>query len=1507
MNALKKEDTTSNDIAIVGMSGRFPGAANVDELWENLKSGKVSFDRFSEDELREAGVAETDLSNPDYIRVAPRIADAENFDAEYFNFSPVEASFIDPQHRIFLECSVEALENSGCDFSRFPGNIGLFAGAALNIRHLSKALTHFDETLGEPQLFVILSNDKDYIATRASYKLNLTGPSINVQAACSTSLVAVHLACQSLLAGECEIALAGGASVVFSYAKMGYRFSDGSVFSSDGMCRPFDASACGTVFGDGVGIVVLKRLSDAVADGDNIRAVIKASALNNDGGRKASFAAPSSRGQAEVIAEAIAMSGVPIDTIGYIETHGTGTPVGDPIEIEGLKRAFRTARTEHSCALGSIKGNIGHLNAAAGVAGLIKTVLTLESGEIPPTAHFTKLNPKIDLAQTPFFINSEMIPWVNTSSYRRACVSSFGIGGTNAHVVLEAAPHIDPRNAKLVRDRVYVLTARTQAALDEMADRLSAFLTTHAAIDMADLAHTLSEGRAKHDLGLAVVASDPSALASKLKAPSHTNSVRGKSLGKDANAIFVFPGQGTQCLAMGQGIYRQEPVYREALDKCIFILKQSHNLDLAPFLLPAVDTDRYNDSAARMLQQTDFAQPAVFSVSYALTQLWLSWGVKPYGLIGHSLGEIVAACISGVFSLEEALRIISARGRLMNAGQPGSMVAVMSAPEAIASQLSDELSIASYNGPQACVVAGTTIAIREFSDSLEGQGIPHSSLKTSHAFHTTSMEMAVEPFTQVMAAIDLKPPNIPFVSNLTGQWITNDQAVDPTYWGKHIREPVRFGQGVSTLTAGFTGILLEVGPGRQMSGLINSATDKRDFETVATLPRPGEIDAEHELLLQAASRLRLAGIEMDWRSINQTDGARKIVLPTYPFQRRTYSLAPTYEAAQKPGTRLPPVAAAAKLYEPVWKRCDIDHASNALDRKWLVFANEDPLSANLIHSLKARAIEVTVVRRADRFEYDGKSAFALKSGDAAQIATMLKSMDRESQPNAIAYLWPLDSIFPDTNRIENSYLDILHLISGLKIDQSEHQTDLFLVSANGQDVLSAGNIDPSGASMLGLARSLSQELETISASYLDLCGTQLNLDRVAETVETIMPVLAGRESQILAWRNGRFWTPALAQLSRKSQTVANIDTLIQGGAWLITGGLGGIGLAIAEELVRRGIKKLALVSRREMPEQTLWPDRISKNTSDSDMLRRLHAMVESGVELAVISADVAEFSSIQQGIEQARALLGRISVVIHAAGTVNGSQLITKTDKMALDVIRPKVTGLLNIERIFKSQKLDLIFLCSSVTTLLSNPGQTDYAFANAFMDSFASRTPQCASRVVTVNWDSWAEVGMAADYHVPEAFREIHEAWMDSALSTSEGVACLFDALNQDLPRIAVSRMELDSNDQLIQAATAHVETSSSGVLHPRPDLGIEYADPRSEIEATAARIMAEMLSLESVGIDDNFLDLGCHSLTATRFAAKMRHETGVTIPLTILFEGLTLRSTFDVLAVEQWEEIEI
>ena len=1512
INAQPSLAASPTDIAIVGMAGRFPGARTLDKFWENLRNGVVSMTHFNEHELREAGVAEGDLADTNYVRTAARIDNAEDFDADYFNFSPVEANFIDPQHRIFLECSVEALEDAGCDPSRFLGRIGVYAGCALNIRHLSRALLHFDETLGEPQLFTILANDKDYLATRLSYKLNLSGPSINLQAACSTSLVAVHLACQSLLSGECDAALAGGASVVFSYAKMGYRFSEGSVFSKDGICRPFDAAASGTVFGDGVGVVVLKRLADALASGDNIRAIIKGSAINNDGSRKASFAAPSTSGQASVVAEAIAMASVPPETISYIEAHGTGTLIGDPIEIEGLKRVFKSPRSTDRCALGSVKGNIGHLNAAAGVAGLIKTVMALEHDEIPPTANFGNLNPTIDFTGTAFFVNNHVVPWEEVSPYRRAGVSSFGIGGTNAHVVLEAAPPRTRSAEQEIRNRVFLLSARNASALDELALSMNDFLEETPTVDLTDLAHTLTTGRTRHVQGLAVIGSESAGIARALATRSADCVIDGKILGDAPQVAMIFPGQGSQCQQMGLDIHRYEPVYREAFDRCMSILRDAHSLDLEPIIRARAGDAR---AGANQLDRTDYAQPAVFATSYALAQLWLSWGVEPSVLIGHSLGELVAACIAGVFSLEDALGLVVTRGRLMNEAKPGAMVAIMIEPENVLHELGSDLFIASYNGPASCVLAGPLGSVEELLKRLIVQGIPHTQLRTSHAFHTPAMASAVVPFIAAVAATERKMPLIPIISNVTGDWITAEQATSPEYWGNHILQPVRFAQGAATLSKSFEGILLEVGPGRQMSGLLGLMPENPYHLIVPSMPQPGHRTGEHAKLLRAAASTALAGIKLDWQAINGTENAYKIVAPKYPFQRRTYGLgasnAQTDRQVRDVQHEGPSTVSGVKFYEPAWKRIRLPQSTpDRPARSWLVFGNQQSFDTGLCDKLRRAGDQVIVVTKSLEFRNHGSASFGLTPQNQQHFESLVSAlMDSEKLPDGIIYAWPLDpSDAPDT-AVETAFFDVTRLVTLIKTINFENHIDVFLLAANGQDVFGDNNARPAGAALVGLARSLPEEFEALSVTYLDMDHLDLTELRVDSTVNAIGQALSASSPSILALRKGRWHVPLLEQLMDINAATA-IDQLIEHGAWLITGGLGGIGLAIASGLTRRGVKKLALVSRRTLPARTEWDTCMAAKSPEAEVMQTIQALEADGATIEILSADVANEAELAKAFAKARHVFGQLDAVIHCAGVVDGGQAATKTAETALGVLRPKVAGTLHIEKVSAEASLELLVLCSSVTTLLNNPGQTDYATANAFLDGFASSSTGAAKRVIAINWDSWTEVGMAASYSVPEAFREARDIWLKSGLSTSEGVRAFFDVLGSDASRIVVSKLGLNSEGCLLQLVPPRSGSSESGTgtgtgtVHPRPDLGVPYAAPRGEVESTAARIMAEMLNLQAVGIDDNFLDLGCHSLTATRFAAKMRQETGVIIPLAIMFEGLTLRTTIDALELEKWEE---
>ncbi len=812
---MSSADTFSYDIAIIGMSGRFPGARNVEEFWQNLRGGVESITFFSDEELLQRGVEAALLSDASYVKAGAVIEDAELFDASFFNFTPREAEMMDPQHRLFLEHAWQALETAGYEAEKYAGRIGVFAGESVNSYLLHNLLPQREliESVGVFQ--TLIGNDRDHLATQTAYKLNLKGPCLNIQTACSTSLVVVHLACQSLLNQECDMALAGGVSVGVPQGQ-GALYQEGGIVSPDGHCRAFDAQAGGTVKGSGVGIVVLKRLADALADGDCIEAVIKGSAINNDGSLKVGYTAPSVEGQAGVIEEALATALVEPETVGYVETHGTGTALGDPIEIAALTQAFGAAGgARSSCAIGSLKTNIGHLDAAAGVASLIKTVLALKHREIPPSLHFAQPNPNIDFSRTPFHVNTKLTAWESNGSPRRAGVSSFGIGGTNAHVVLEEAPACAPSGASRTH-QLLMLSAKTATALDRMTANLASSLKERPQAELADVAYTLQVGRRDFTHRLAFVCLDTQDAVSVLESTTASHPQGNSQEHEAPTVVFMFPGQGSQYVQMGRELYESEPTFRLEVDRCAELLRADTGLDLRGVLYGDADAD---EAAAARLMQTSITQPALFVVEYALAKLLMQWGVRPEAMIGHSIGEYVAACLAGVFSLEDALKLVSARGRLMQRMPAGAMLAVPLSEQGLLPYLSEPVSVAAINAPSMCVVSGALEEIQRTEARLAAEGVVCRRLHTSHAYHSEMMQPVVGQFEQEVAAIRLRAPQIPYISSLTGTWIKAEEATDAGYWSKQLRAPVRFAEGVAELFKESGRILLEVGPGQSLSTL----------------------------------------------------------------------------------------------------------------------------------------------------------------------------------------------------------------------------------------------------------------------------------------------------------------------------------------------------------------------------------------------------------------------------------------------------------------------------------------------------------------------------------------------------------------------------------------------------------------------------------------------------------------------------------------------------------------
>jgi phthiocerol/phenolphthiocerol synthesis type-I polyketide synthase E len=865
-------------VAVIGLAGRFPGAPNLDAFWENLKNGVESIRHFSDDELE---VPTAMRETPGYVRARAIIDGVDLFDAEFFGFQPREAQYTDPQHRLLLETAWEALENAGCDPTRFDGAIGVFAGCSQNtylLHNLASNPKFLAEYLASQQMGAhpaLLGNDKDFLATRISYKLNLRGPSVAVQSACSTSLVAVCQAAQSLLTFGCDLALAGGVSVTFPQ-KRGYLYEEGSIVSKDGRCRPFDAAADGTVFGDGVGMVVLKRADEALRDGDHVYAIIRGFAVNNDGSDKVSYMAPSVEGQYEAIATAHALAGVAPESIRYVEAHGTGTALGDPIEVAALTKAFRSGTGEKQfCALSALKGNIGHLEAAAGVAGLIKAVLAVYHGEIPPTLNFSQPNPRIDFAQTPFYVASKLERWPETIEPRRAGVSSFGVGGTNAHLVLEQAPPAT-RPAHDPAPQLLVLSARTETALEEMSLRLREHLEKHPQMEMADVAQTLQLGRRGFNFRRSIVArTAPEAvtiLAGKLSAASSTQ-------GRTAPVAFLFPGQGAQAVGMGRELYYSDETFRAEVDRACELIEPELKLDLRDVLFPK----EASAEADSKLTQTSLTQPALFVIEHALAQVWLARGVRPQIMLGHSLGEYVAAVLAGVFSLPDALHLLAVRGRLMQQLPPGRMLAVALSEVELAPYLTDEVGLAAVNGPQSCVVSGPPEAVAKFHDQLTAAtGAACRELKTSHAFHSVMMDPILAEFGAEVARVRRQAPSIPIVSSLRGRVGTDDDWTSPSYWSAQLRRPVRFADAMGALLVDTSRVFLEVGPGNTLCALARQHPAwQQGRVAVPSLNR--KVD---EGILAATGQLWQAGVPVRVSALHPAPA--RVALPTYPFQRKSY-------------------------------------------------------------------------------------------------------------------------------------------------------------------------------------------------------------------------------------------------------------------------------------------------------------------------------------------------------------------------------------------------------------------------------------------------------------------------------------------------------------------------------------------------------------------------------------------------------------------------------------------
>jgi acyl transferase domain-containing protein/SAM-dependent methyltransferase/acyl carrier protein len=1497
-------------VAIIGMAGRFPGASTLDEFWQNLCRGAESITRFTVDELAAAGVDHATLVRPNYVRARAIIADRELFDASFFGFNPRDAELLDPQQRLFLETAWSALEHAGYDGAQWPGRIGVYAGASMSVYYLNNVLGNKElvQTLGA--FHIMLGNDKDHLATLTAYKLNLTGPAVTIQTACSTSLVAVHLACQSLLAGESDLMLVGGVAL---NTPVGYLYQEGGILSPDGHCRAFDAAAQGTVIGEGVGVVVLKRLDDALADCDTIYAVIKGSAINNDGSSKAGYTAPSVQGQAQVIAEALAMAGIPADTVSYIEAHGTATPLGDPIEIMALTQAYGQGRDAHGfCALGSVKTNIGHLDTAAGIAGLLKTVLALWHRQIPPSLHFAEPNPHIDFQHSPFYVNTRLSDWSAGPAPRRAGVSSFGMGGTNAHLVLEEAP--EPSRHVLRQSwQLLVLSARSAGALDAATVALAEHLQRLPDANLADVAYTLQVGRRTFEHRRTVVCQDSKDAAAALVGQASARVFTTWQEERDRPVIFMFPGQGAQYVYMARGLYNHEPSFRAQLDLAAERLAPELGTDLRELLYPGADAI----SAAQRLDETRLTQPTLFAVEYALAQLWISWGVRPQAMIGHSLGEYVAACIAGVFSFEEGLGLVEARGRLI-AGLPrGGMLAVALPESEVMPFLDRRLALAAVNGSKQCVVAGPDDAVNDCARQLAARGTACQRLHTSHAFHSAMMDSALDPLRARAGELHLRPPQVPYISNLTGQWVQAAEATDPNYWARQLRGTVRFNEGVVTLLADTRAIFLEVGPGHVLGSLVRQQADPVRTRTVlASLPHPADQQTDEAFALTTLGRLWANGVHVDWTGVHRGRHHRRVPLPTYPFERQRFWV-------ESPQVATHPKPTAARLlkrtniadwfYVPIWRRSAPlwpMRAPPVPGARWLVLGSSGNVGDRLAQRLAECGQDVVRVAMGAQFGRQASAQYILNAALKEDYLRLVREL-QGWRPEHIVHGWSVlrvGTVSPEGDRFAAAQVcglhSLLYLVQALEAEDQLASCTLTVLVNGAHDVTGDEELWPETVPLLGACKVIPQEYSGLCCRSIDL-GTPdpdgLLLD------QCVAELCAPTAEPVVAYRGQHRWLPEFASLPLHEPPDEALP-LRRSGVYLIIGGLGQIGLTLAGYLADTVQARLALIGRTPLPPPNAWQSWLSAHAATdptSKRIRQVQALEAFGGEPMTLAADISDAGQLQRALAAVQARFGALNGVIHAAGlSLNHAFATVSETSPAMCQLHfgPKALGLVALREVLAGAQLDFCLITSSLASVLGGVGRCAYTAASLYVDAFVQRERRIGGLPwQSLNWDGW----QFAESGIPWGAKKAEEEF-DLAILAAEGVATFRRALGAvHTPQLVVSTADLAARTARSLASTVRLAATkasnpSQGTIaaeFARPGLREAYVAPRDRHEQVLVGLWGELLGIADIGIHDNFFDLGAHSLVAIQLISRIRDVFGVEVPVGKLFAGPTVAELADLL----------
>ena len=1448
------------DIAIIGVSCKYPKASTPKEFWDNLKDGNSLLDFYTDQELLDAGISKHVLDMPNYIKLKSHIEGSDTFDYPFFGYTKAEANLMDPQIRALHELAWKALEDGGCNVAKYKEKIGLYLAISDNVKWMAHTMLKKNENVNP--FFMAHIINKNYASTLISYNLNLRGPSFVVDSACSGSLTSIHLACRSLLLRECSIAMAGGLRFITD-TNTAYFHEEGMISSKDGFCKAFDSDSSGTISGQGGAIVVLKRLEEAIKDNDPIYAVIKATASNNDGKRKVGYTAPSVKGQYECIKQTHRFANIPSNTISYIEAHGTGTKLGDPIEIEALNKAFDND-TEHSCAIGSVKTNIGHLDYASGISGLVKTTLSIQNRQLAPSLHFKEPNPRIDFEKGPFHVNTTLKEWKPTNgTLLRAGVSSFGIGGTNAHVLMEEAPKVTKQPAS----RPYQLipfSAKTQTAVQNYRTQLTDYLK-EVSTELADVAYTLKVGRQEFNYRNFIV---QQTTATTDEAQNSYTEIKRATI---KNAAFVFPGQGSQYIAMGKDLYAQEAAFKQIIDEGAEILQKKTGQDFLEIL------GYKNDADSSLINETYYTQPALFLVEYALAKLLLTWGIEPKYMIGHSLGEYVAACIAEVFTFEEGLHLIIERASLMRKVETGAMLSIGVSVDQVKNILPNDIDIAAINTASTCVVSGTHESIQNFSETLEANEISFTKLKTSHAFHSHMMDSILEDFAKAFDGIQLSTPKYAFISNVTGKEITEEEATSSAYWVQHLRGTVHFNEGINELLQHKNVAFIEVGPGRSLSSLIRQHSNYgKKHAALNILRHPKEAHNDNYTLTYALGKIWANGISIDWEAYYKDEVRHKVNAPTYKFD--TYTLDFKIDPLQKIiesgmlQTDIKPFD--NWFYVPSWKKSIPlhDNATETTAKTYLFFIEDETLTASLTNRLLAENNNIITVKKGAEFAQIAENGYELNPTEETDFKKLFAQIEGEKITiDHIIFNWNFKG--NDQAGIEKIFMTLLYLSQNTISHNASERKKITLISKFNKSIFGDEKLNLGYSTAQFIVDICAQENPNIFTSSIDLTtGNDVENEKLIDSI--YKDLLYNETERSIAYRNNTRWIEYYEEIELATEN----ETYIKPNkTYLVTGGLGKVGQVLTNHLGETYNAKVILMGRSSIPNEDEWNDYLLSEDKDEKVeasIQKMQTLKAKNEQVYYYSADVSDYESLATAVEKIEEDHGEISGVIHAAGNVL-SHTFKPVENVNASIVNqqfdPKINGTLNFYNIFKEreQSLDFVWITSSLSSILGGLGYGPYAVANKFIDNFITSKSEELKNWFSIDLDGISAQRISDDKLVQVFERSFHA---------------------QEVPQLVISSRDPNKvlKDQFNKIQD--IEEEQEAPVSDRPTITVDFIAPKTELEKEISELWQSFLGIKEIGLKDHFFELGGDSLKAMTLLKRLHKIYDIEISIEDFFKDPTV-----------------